>query len=129
MGTSSIDRIDPVELGIQTTVMAIREEIMGYFKGTCIQKFTAEQNVRVRTINIRADYQYERRQWENERPSIVWLGSVPILTVKHSPDRVIFHDTVLSRSPQLRQVKVGVEQFMEKFLRGVEKEYNGADRI
>ncbi len=126
MGTSNI-QTDPVEVGIQTTVMAIREELMKYFKGTCIERFTADRNVSIQHIEVgHMNYQYERRQFENEYACMIWVGSVPILTVKHATDRIIFHTVVLDRSPQLRRMREGVEQFMEKFLMGVDKEYSDA---
>lgn len=130
MGTTKSGSVGSLDVGIQTTVMAIREELMDYFKGTCIQRVTENSGVRLSRVEEHLTYTYLRRDAENTRTARIYLKDVPILTVKSSPDKVIFHNFLLHRSPQLRKVKGGIEEFMNKFLMGVEKEYqDNADYI
>jgi len=127
MGTNN--SVQQVDIGIQTIVMAIREELMSYFKGTCVQRLTTGSNVRMSTVGEHMEnYQYVRRQAQNEQAQILWVGTAPILTVKQAPDRIIFHLTVLNRSPQMREINKGVQKFIEQFLIGIEKEYENAPK-
>lgn len=111
-----------VDLGIQTTVMAIRERLMEYFKGTCVERFTSDSNVQLVNANRgqRAEFQYLRQEVDKQRPTIVTLGGLPIMTVQLYPERVVFHDKLLDRSPELKKVRGGVEDFLKKYLNGVE---------
>lgn len=114
--------VTEVEVGIQATIMAVRESLMEYFKGTCVERFTENTNIRLVNANRgqRAEFQYLRQAAENQSPMIVLLGGLPIMTVQRSPERVVFHGKVLTRSPQLTQVYDGLKEFMEKYLNGVE---------
>lgn len=117
---------DNTEIAIQTTVMALREQLMEYFKGTCIERFT--ENTNIRFINAstrgRANFSYLRREAENQRPMIVMLGGLPIMTVQRAPEVAVFHATLLTRSPQLRQVYQELKVFMDKYLGGVETKHS-----
>lgn len=114
--------MEKVDLGIQTTVMAIRERLMEYFKGTCVERFTEDANIRLVEANggQRAEFQYLREREANQRPTIILLSNVPIITVQRYPERVVFNTKILNRSPQFKSVHAGVEDFMQKYLSGVE---------
>lgn len=122
MRTAKIDGIE-----VQTTVMAIREELMNYFKGTCVERVTTDRNIRTVGLGATRGYYYLRRQTENESPRLLLIGDVPIATLRLSPDRVTFHRGSLSRSKQLREVYALLEEFMHDYLAGVGKEYNDAN--
>lgn len=112
---------------IDATIMALREELMQYFKGTCIHRLTTADNISWRQARLQGGnlHRYQRDQYESKNEKILFLGGVPILTVKHTPDIVIFHKT-LERSEQLRAIKVGLEEFFNNFLRGVHREISDA---
>lgn len=111
---------------IQATVMAIRETLMEYYKGTCVERLTVNSTVGLAFMSNgnRRDFQYLRRQAENQKLAVVTLGGLPIMTVQRFPDRAVFNEKILTRSPQLTDVYDGVRGFMEKYLRGVEVDHN-----
>lgn len=109
------------EVTLQATIMAIREELMRYFKGTCIERLTTGSNIVRQSAMPRGRYQYQRQQAEMEYLTNILIGSVHILTLKYLPDTVIIR-SCMSRSPELRKVKNGIEQFLDEYLAGVVKE-------
>lgn len=114
-------------LAIETTVMGIREELMQYFKGTCIDRVTTSRNIRrVPVGRARGGYYYQRRQADNEKAEVLLIDNVPIATLRMAPERIVFHRATLGRSKQLRKVHDMLEEFMKDFLAGVTKEYNDA---
>jgi hypothetical protein len=50
------------------------------------------------------------------------IGAVPILLLQKAPERVTFFEP-LDRSPQLKEVKKQLEEFLVKYLSNVTKEY------
>ena len=112
------------DINIQTTVMAIREELMNYFKGGCVQTMVQNSPVQFSRIEGRTRYQYEREEIRNKQPRIVNLGNAPIMTVQKSPDKVTLHAAVLNRSPQFRAIREGLEEFLDRYLIGVTVEIN-----
>lgn len=121
MGTTELKALQ-----LESTVMAIREHLMDYFKGTCIHRFVEKHNITMMNVSspAREEYQYIRRQAEAEAARVMYLDSAPILTVKLNPDRIIFNTKVLNRSPELRDVHKEIEAFMQEFLPGVGREVN-----
>lgn len=110
--------------GITLTVMNIRELLMGYFKGSCVDKLTSSGN-----INLIKDYRYtsqqhlyERRELELQDKSILVLGDLKLFTLYKNPNKLVFY-SILERSKELKEVKTGIETFMDEFLAGVEKVY------
>lgn len=121
-----MERIDESKLGVQLTTMAIRERLMEYFKGTCVEQFTENSNIRIRS-RIRdgsASYQYLRREQENRQPSVLLLGELPILTLQKAPEQAVFNTRLLTRSPQLREINKELKDFMQKYLSGVEVKHS-----
>lgn len=113
------------KISIEVTTMAIRETLMEYFKGTCVERLTENSSVRLRNIPAsERQYQYQRREYENKKPMTVMLGGLPIATVQKAPEQIKFHDKVLTRSPQLREVYRRLQHFMDKYLQGVEVKHN-----
>lgn len=107
---------------ITPTVIAIREQLMEYFKGTCIERFTTNGSVRLRGDGSPQRYAYQRREFELALPSILWISDVPILSLNRNPESILFHST-LDRSPQFRAIKGEVNKFMHNYLAGVQVSY------
>lgn len=110
--------------GIEATVMNIREALMGYYKGTCVDTLTTSGNIRlVKDYRISGrQHLYERRELELADKNILLIGDLKIFTLTHNPNKLVFY-SVLDRSPQLLEVKKGIEAFVDEFLMGVEKVY------
>lgn len=121
------DRLSDEQIALEATVMALREEIMSFFKGSCITRVA--QTEAIRTVELseyqsRPRYAYQRQRLATQKPTMLFLGDAPILTVSKQPDTIVFHTTVLGRSPQFRAVHAELEEFVERYLRGIKKEVN-----
>lgn len=106
------------------TIMNIRERLMDYFKGTCVERMTASGNVMlVKDYRISSEqHQYVRLAIQDENKHIMVIGHTKIFTLTNAPKKIVFY-SCLDRSPQLREVKKEIEQFMHDFLGGVEVSY------
>lgn len=119
-----------VDIGLESTIMAIREELMNYFKGSCVERFTTNRNVKLNGLSNYVRFDYQRRECDRmQQVKILSVGSLPLMRVSKSPFKVTFHTAVLNRSPQLRAVRQGVEDFLDEFLPSVEKEEHDAHVI
>lgn len=116
--------MEDIDNDITTVVMNIRELLMNYYKGSCVNSITSSGNIRiVKDFNInRQQHLYERRELELVNKSILLIGDLRIFTLTHNPNKIVFYST-LERSPQLLGVRKGIETFMNEFLMGVEKVY------
>lgn len=120
---------DQVTNGIAFTTMAIREELMQYFKGDCVQRLTYASNVRVMGIEVsmKGLPNYERVAIKNARRALLRVGDAPILELSYNPAVVVFNTGVLRRSPQLKDIEAALRKFFAEYLPGVEvKDNNGA---
>lgn len=111
MGTKTLSNslANEQELAIQTQVMAIREQLMEYFKGTCVQRLADGAKIEIATVYpAHTRFTYERRELENRQPARVYLDQVPILGLIKAPDSVTFYEGTLGRSPQLREIKLQI---------------------
>jgi len=126
MGKQNQQSSDTKEIALQATVMALREECMGYFKGNCVDRLTTNRNLSVVPLSQYAETRmsYQRRELENTNPVLIAIGGVPIMTLKQAPDRVIFHTKALNRSPQLRYIYAELEEFFKMYLPAVTKQQN-----
>lgn len=117
------------QLGIETTTMAIRELLMEYFKGTCVERFT--EGTRVEMVSAPGDnrYQYQRVEYQQKRPRLITIGGLPIIRVERAPDAVQFKAKVLKRSPQLRAVYKGIGEFFDNYLSGVKITHDEEDNF
>ena len=114
MRLQSIDRQEVV-------VMAIREKLMGYFKGWAGDRVVENSSIRIQSIepgHIR--FRYERREYELHSPSIVLFNGYEIAKLDKSPHTLALNTTVLNRSPQLRELTTAIKAFMNEYLAGVE---------
>lgn len=108
---------------LETTVMAIREELMTYYKGDCVSRFT---RTNVRCYDRRSDFNhlFERREEELHNEKWLMINGQAILKLSANPDRLSLCENVLDRSATLRDVKKAVLEFMHKYLQGVTIESN-----
>ncbi len=121
MATTKLD----IDIGIEVTVVALREKIMGYFKGTCVESFVDSSYITMfDTSQATRGYYADRREALNQRKTIVLLSGVPLFTLQHYPEKVTFHTLVLRRSPELSQVEKELKKFFKEYLAGVEIEDN-----
>lgn len=128
----SVKKVKPEQVGLEATIMGIREFVMEYFKGDCVQRVVYANNLTAVSL---AEYvenprqSYLRRKLAEQRQILLLLGGVPILTLKHRPDTVVLHMAVLERSKQFRDIHKQLDKFLSKFLAGVRKEENHAHII
>jgi hypothetical protein len=110
---------DPIE----ATVMGMREHIMHYFKGTCIDTLINDRGViqiqDVPTTNLQ--YSYQRVEYQNKSPKRLTLKGIPVVDLMRSPNVVYIHTKTLQRSPELRKVKALLTAFFDEYLTGVER--------
>lgn len=116
--------LDKADIALQTTLMTIREELMVYFKGSCVERLTQNQNIQVRPLRQDGNYYYERRQADNKNTHRLALAGIPILTIQMSPDMVVFHTGVFQRSKQFRALEKQLRKFFYDFLPSVTVEAN-----
>lgn len=106
------------------TTMNIRERLMDYFNGTCVERMTQSGNVMlVKDYRISSEqHQYVRLALQDKNKHIMVIGHTKVFTLTNAPKKIVFY-SCLDRSPQLREVKREIEQFMHDFLGGVEVSY------
>lgn len=111
----------PSSLGIEASVMAIREVVMEYFKGTCAERVTAGGRVSTYNlrINMRGRPNYERVSLQNRDITLLVMGGAPILVLERCPDTVYFHTGVFDRSKELRKVRTLLKDFFKQYMPGI----------
>lgn len=124
MATAKTSRIKDPAVNIESAIMAIREVLMEYFKGTSVLTVTTGGPYLDPIGYDDRGFQYERHERERKHVCMLMLGKVPLLRVEKCQDAVTFNSHLLQRSPQLRAVQKGVEKFLKTYLVGVEIKYN-----
>lgn len=108
---------------VDIAIMAVREELMEYFKGDCVERFTERGAVRIRGKQyydpIRA-YWYERRERELASAGTLEINGTKIAEVSKEPAQLLFVTQTMKRSPQLRSLRKNIEKFMRDYLPVVE---------
>lgn len=105
----------------QRIIMAIREVLMEYFKGSCVDSVVSHDDIQVipeRSCEQRS-YFFLRREEENRDPTVLIMGEHRLLTMERQPAKLTLHVKNLDRNAQLRAVRAGVEDFMGKYLMGI----------
>lgn len=113
-----------IDNSTRLTIMAIRESLMRYFKGTCVEDMTQSANVRLRKdwTTQGTSHQYERLALEANNKCVLYCGDLKLFTVSSAPKKIVFY-SCLDRSPQLREVKKEIAEFMHDFLGAVDVSY------
>lgn len=108
--------------GIAITTMAMREEIMCYFKGTCVERMTFRSGVRLFKIphDFRGVARYRRTEIEIDDDNLLTIANIPFAILGKSPRRIVFLTTTTERSPQFRAIKRGLRKFAEQYLPSVQ---------
>lgn len=106
---------------IKATVMGIREEVMKYFKGTCVERLVDHNVHRIPLARMigRLPYQYQRNDLANRDPQVLMIGDVPIATLERIPETITLHTQVMRLTPGLLRVDTEVRCFLDRFLSGV----------
>jgi hypothetical protein len=118
-------KADDKELAIQTTTMAIRETLMEYFKGGCVERVTINSKVKLNAIRANdIRFRYQRREYENQQPKQLFLNATPLAVVQKAPDQIEFNRRVFDRSPELRAVHKELLRFTKQYLPMVEVKHN-----
>lgn len=116
------------DVKLETTVMALRETLMQYFKGSCVARLTDGAGIECRTVyQPRMKYQYQRLQAEAERAKVIYLGGVSLMTVRLAPDRLVYHTITMGRSPQLKQIHKMIDKFLDHYLPNVQRSTSDAN--
>ena len=109
----------------ELAVMKIRELLMEYFKGTCVESFVNAPNISLAGITRpRGAYQYQRVQQQNERLSAIYFGGSQFMVLQHYPDKVTFNELITNRSPEFEKVYKEVDKFLGDYLPAVKVEVN-----
>lgn len=117
----SSDVKSSTDVSVEATIMSIREQLMIYFKGSCVQHMTSNTNIHVYLVEIsmRGRPNYNRVQILNNCLSRLFIGTVPLMTLGKMPETVTLHTDILRRSPQFRAIQTEVEKFLGTYLPGV----------
>jgi len=117
---------DSIEDGVRGFSMALREAIMDYYKGTCIQSFGSLSQYYVGCSRIplqndgsRRNFNYERDEHQRRNPIIYRLDNAPMFELWKYDHEVIFDPIVMRRSEELSMAYDQILSFFNKFLPSV----------
>lgn len=108
----------------ELAIMAIREELMEYFKGDCVERFVERGVVRIRPKNYMDEtrpYWYVRREREVASEGFLELNGVRLAELSKSPLQLLFVAETMNRSQELRRLRKEIEKFLYNYLPAVEK--------
>lgn len=115
--------------------MALREGLMEYYKGTCIDnlnkyyrhgiEFRGQPIEFDRSVQHRA-YNWQRDEHNQINPMTVMFYDSPLMLLRHQPDTATFIMPTLTRSEELKAVYGKVRSFFEMYLSGVKLEENNS---
>lgn len=120
-----------LQSGIDSTVMAIRERLMGYFKGTYVESVAAT-NISLSTKSITTRRHYQVRNAQLKNTCYVAIDGLILLEVEKNPQKITLYMKTLRRSKPMTYICKEVEAFIGKYLRGVEvvyDQYNGTSNL
>lgn len=129
MGTAKTD--NSVATGIEATMMAIREYLMAYYKGSCIEQLTGDNNVRLSPVymDLPGRRMHQRTLAKQQNHQSLHINGVHIATLQEMPSNLTLHNTALFRSPELREIRLKTIKFMGQYLRGVRIIEKGSKRM
>lgn len=111
-----------VEQDIMLTTLAVREHLMGYFKGAVGMGVVDHSAVNFRhRNNERRSHQYERELAELRNPGVICIGDTYAIDVGKSPNTAIINP-VMGRSPEFRAIKDNLIKFFHDYLPNVRTE-------
>lgn len=117
---------DSIEDGVRGFSMVLREAIMDYYKGTCIQAFGSLSQYSIRRDRVplkndgtRRNFNYEREEHQRRNPLIYYLGGSRMFELWKYDHEVIFDPVVMRRSEELSAAYDQLTDFFNKFLPSV----------
>src|SRR5882672_2122086 len=123
MGQSeSKDFTKSIDYGIKCTVMGIRESLMQYFKGTNIQSVVQGNINRIGAPNVPSNRRlrnYELHEAELKQRQKLMMEHVTLAIVERNPNTIQLYGKTLKRNDDMKAVFAGLQEFLEKHLRGV----------
>lgn len=121
-----LDENELVELGVMTHVMAVRECLMQYFKGTTVASLTDNVNVWWDSIGYddEENHNYRRREHEMHSPMRLLMDGHPLLEVQHHPNIATLYPRILGRSDEYSQMGEHITKFFNRYLGSVELKEN-----
>lgn len=115
-----------IDEGVRGFSMAIREAVMEYYKGTCIQGFNRLSNYNVGTSRIplendgtRRNFNYEREDHQRRNPIAYYLDNAKMFELWRDGHEVIFQPSVMRRSPEMSAAYDQIRAFFDKYLASV----------
>jgi hypothetical protein len=120
-----------LEEDVNTTVMALREALMDYFKGDTIRDLHInKRRLHWTSRGVNVNRTADRLENEIHNPRSLQLSGLEIFRVYKEPDELLILSS-LDRSPELKAVAKGVKEFMSKYLTGVKvttKKFTGTTK-
>lgn len=117
---------DSVEDGVRGFSMALREAIMDYYKGTCVQGFSSLSQYSVGYTRIplpndgtRRNFNYEREEHQRRNPLMYHLDGTIMFELWRDPHTATFHPSIMRRSEELSVAYDQLREFFDKFLPSV----------
>lgn len=118
---------------LETTTMAIREHLMTYFKGTCVDRMIRQSNISTRSVSdyrlARPQFIFQRRENEIRGESFLFIDDTILMRLSHEPEMILMYDKVFARSTEFAKVKLNIENFMAKFLPPVKVAHSDVTRF
>lgn len=115
-----------IEDGVRGFSMAVREAVMDYYKGSCVQvlsslsEYPVEFNrLRLPNDGTRRNFNYEREDWARRNPIAYYLAGSKMFELWRDDHEVIFQPSVMRRSPELSVAYDQITAFFQKFLPSV----------
>lgn len=118
--------LDEIQDGVRGFSMVLREAIMDYYKGTCIQSFGSLSRYDIRRNGVplqndgtRRNFNYEREEHNRRNPVAYYLGDSKMFELWRDDHEVVFHPSVMRRSEYISVAYDQLKEFFTKFLPSV----------
>jgi hypothetical protein len=110
-----------VRAGIQTAAVGIRENLMEYFKDSCVDRVSQHNDTYLRPANRETMYYFERRERDIAQENVLKIrhNDVTLARLRKEPDQITFYGKVITRTPEMTMLYAEVRTFIEKYLQGV----------
>ena len=112
--------------GVRGFSMVLRESIMDYYKGSCIQSFgslsqyhVGRHPIPLQNDGSRRSFNYERQEHERRNPIAYYINDQKMFELWKDEHQAVFHPSVMRRSPYLSASYDQLHEFFNKFLAGV----------
>lgn len=108
-----------VEQDIMLVTLAIREILMGYFKGFAGSDIAGHSAVTFHHSDRgRGQHQYERELAQLRNQALIFIGDAMVMDIGKGPNTAVINP-VMGRSPEFRAIKVNIIKFFQDYLPNV----------